>query len=126
MRRLDSRAVTSTLLIIHEGTGQPYNAHTFRHDFADIRALVAAKWPAFFQDDGSLLAMSDLHFRHLRHTAITELAAAGATVPQIAAISGHTVGSVEQILERYLVRTSTLADEAIGKRLRRERNEPRL
>lgn len=120
MARLDARHVTSTFLVVNESTGQPYNEHTFRHDFAEIRALAAAEWPTFTLDDGAEVAMTDLRFMHLRHSAITELAIAGATVPQIASISGHTPKSVEQILNRYLVRNSELAEAAAAKRLDRE------
>jgi integrase len=54
-----------------------------------------------------------LYFHDLRGTAVTLLAEAGATVPQIAAITGHTFESVNRILERYLARTRALANAAI-------------
>ncbi|HSV29621.1 MAG TPA: tyrosine-type recombinase/integrase [Candidatus Omnitrophota bacterium] len=122
MARLDARKVTSTHLIVHEGTSQPYNIHTFKHDFADIRAAAAKEWGTFFLDDGSTVDLVDLHFRHLRHTAITELAAAGCDAPLIATFSGHTIKSVEQILDRYLVRSSELAMVAANKRMERDRD----
>lgn len=37
--------------------------------------------------------------------------------PRFAAVSGHAIESVETILNRYLVRTRALAEEACGKRL---------
>ena len=49
--------------------------------------------------------------------AVTELAIAGCTTLQIAGVTGHTPKSVEQILTRYLVRTSDLAAAGIDKRL---------
>jgi integrase len=64
----------------------------------------------------------DLHFHDLRGTAVTMLAEAGCTVPEIAAITGHSLTHVTRILETYLSRTRTLADAAILKfdrRLRR-------
>ncbi len=54
-----------------------------------------------------------LRFNDLRGTAVTLLAEAGATVPQIAAITGHTLQSVTRVLERYLSRTKRLAEAAI-------------
>ncbi|MEE8277053.1 MAG: hypothetical protein V3R75_07915 [Alphaproteobacteria bacterium] len=42
---------------------------------------------------------------------------AGATHPLVAAISGHTLASVNTILERYLVRTRKMARAAFAKRL---------
>jgi len=47
------------------------------------------------------------------------LAEAGATVPEIAAVTGHTLKHVTHILEVYLART--LADAAIVKLDRRAR-----
>jgi integrase len=57
----------------------------------------------------------DLHYHDLRGTAITMLAEAGCTVPEIASITGHTYDSVNKILEKYLPRTKTLALAAIAK-----------
>lgn len=64
-----------------------------------------------------------LHFNDLRGTAVTMLAEAGATVPEIATITGHSLRSVNQILERYLARTKTLAESAILKLERRTGSE---
>lgn len=55
-----------------------------------------------------------LRFNDLRGTAVTLLAEAGATVPQIASITGHKLESVTRILERYLARTRELSDAAIS------------
>ena len=66
---------------------------------------------------GDTVKTLDLDFMHLRHTAVTRLAEAGCTTPEIAAISGHGLATVEKILELYLVRTSTMADNAFAKRL---------
>jgi integrase len=60
-------------------------------------------------------AITDLHFHDLRGTAVTMLAEAGCTVPEIAAVTGHTLKHVTHILETYLARTKSLADAAIIK-----------
>ena len=58
----------------------------------------------------------DLHFHDLRGTAVTRLALAGCTVPQIAAITGHTLKDVEAILDaHYLGGAIELAEAAIVK-----------
>lgn len=57
--------------------------------------------------------IADLHFHDLRGTAVTMLAEAGCTVPEIAAITGHSLKSVTAILEKYLKRTRHLAEAAI-------------
>jgi integrase len=54
-----------------------------------------------------------LHFHDLRGTTVTLLSAAGCTPQQIATITGHSLGTVSQILERYLARTRGLAAQAI-------------
>jgi hypothetical protein len=38
---------------------------------------------------------------------------AGAEIPQICAITGHSLASATQILEKYMARNSALADAAI-------------
>lgn len=122
------RAVVSTRLILSEETGLPYQVDNFRHLFAEIRAKAAETHPRFAVDymirgadpddpAAMTVAMEDLWFMHLRHTAVTRLAEAAATVPQIASITGHSPKAVEQILSRYLVRTGELARGAFQKRL---------
>ena len=71
----------------------------------------AAQWETAAKAAG----IADLHFHDLRGTAITNLADAGCTVPEIAAISGHALRSVETILQRYLARTKAQAESAISK-----------
>jgi integrase len=59
--------------------------------------------------------LQNLHFHDLRGTAITMLAEAGCTVPEIASITGHSLKTVTTILEKYLSRTAALAEAAIDK-----------
>ena len=54
-----------------------------------------------------------MHFHDLRGTAVTLLSEAGCTPQQIATITGHSLKTVHQILERYLARTRGLAEQAI-------------
>jgi hypothetical protein len=55
----------------------------------------------------------ELHFHDLRGTTVTLLSEAGCTPQQIAPITGHSLKTVHRILERYLARTSGLAEQAI-------------
>jgi integrase len=57
----------------------------------------------------------DLHFHDIRGTTVTLLAEAGCTVPEIAAITGHSLRSAQDIPDKYLARTGKLADSAIAK-----------
>lgn len=118
--------------LLDELTGARYAVDTFRHRFAAIRADLAVKVPAFPVDyivAGSsdaaepTLPTSDLLFRHLRHTAVVRLAEAGCEDALIAAITGHSLAGIRQILERYLVRTGEMARVAFAKRLAKERGD---
>ena len=51
----------------------------------------------------------------MRDTAVTWLALAGCTVPEICIISGHTEQSAYNILKHYLGRHPDMAATAIGK-----------
>ena len=59
--------------------------------------------------------VDNLTFNDLRGTAVTMLSEAGCTPQEIAKITGHTLKSAGQILERYLARTRHLAEAAILK-----------
>ncbi len=52
--------------------------------------------------------------RHdLRRTAVVRMSEAGVTVPQIAAVTGHSLDGTKSIIETYLVRTKKQATAAI-------------
>jgi hypothetical protein len=53
--------------------------------------------------------------RDLRRTAMVNMALAGATAPQIASVSGHSIEATTRILETYLPRNRALAEAAITK-----------
>lgn len=57
-----------------------------------------------------------LVLRQLRHSCVVQLARAGCTVPEIASITGHALGSVHSILSTYLPRDGTVARNAQVKR----------
>jgi integrase len=59
--------------------------------------------------------VSDLHFHDVRGTTVTMLFRAGCSIGEIVAITGHTLRRAQEILDKYLARTSQLADSAIAK-----------
>ncbi|MCZ7887144.1 tyrosine-type recombinase/integrase [Agrobacterium salinitolerans] len=60
--------------------------------------------------------ITDLTFHDLRGTAITKMALAGCTVPEIAAVTGHSLKDVEAILDmHYLGGRAELAASAMRK-----------
>lgn len=54
-----------------------------------------------------------LRFNDLRGTAVTLLSEAGNGIPQICAVTGHTLQSATRILEKYLAMTPALSKAAI-------------
>lgn len=59
--------------------------------------------------------ISDLHFHDIRGTTVTMLFEAGCTVAEVASITGHSLRRAQEILDKYLSRTSTMATNAIAK-----------
>lgn len=60
-------------------------------------------------------AIAGLRDQDLRDTAVTWLGRAGCTVPEIASITGHSYGSIHNVLKHYLALHPDMADAAIGK-----------
>jgi hypothetical protein len=111
--RWEARGVKPATLIASEATGQPYSGAAFSRAFNAVRDEVVKVRPE----------MAGLWFMRLRHTAVVQLGESGATVPQIAAITGHTLSSCHDILERYNVRTKKAAVSAFEQRLQAEARE---
>lgn len=61
-----------------------------------------------------------LTMRTLRHTCITALHDAGCVREQIRAITGHTIASINEVLDRYTKLTVDQAGAALAKRLEHE------
>lgn len=92
---------------------EPFNEHHYRHVFAKIRDLaVRGSNKLALQPCPSL---ADFHEADLRDTAVTWMALAGATIPEIISVTGHSVQSATTILKHYLARHPEMADEAIRK-----------
>ena len=100
-----ARGTRPAEIVIDESTGRAYNPHTYRHVFDAVRAIAAETMPA----------IAGKRDQDLRDTAVTWLARAGATLPEIAAITGHSLASIHQIMQHYLAITPELGDAAIGK-----------
>lgn len=92
-------------VILDEKQKRPFNGDHYRHLYADIRDAAAVGCPS----------LEDFQERDLRDTAVTWLARAGATVPEICAVTGHSTASATAILKHYLARHPELADSAIAK-----------
>lgn len=71
---------------------------------------------ASFRKACEAAGIEGLTFHDLRGTAVTRLAMAGCTEPEIATITGHSLKTVGAMLDRhYLSRNASLAESAIAK-----------
>jgi integrase len=98
LRRMLDGLPRNTAVVLATKTKRPWKSRYFK-----------SQWEAASRKAG----ITDLHFHDLRGTAVTMLAEAGCTTPQIAAITGHSLKTVTTILDKYLARTRTLAGEAV-------------
>ncbi|GGE79337.1 site-specific integrase [Stappia taiwanensis] len=131
-------------VLLFEKTWQPFKPDHYRKIYAEIRRIgVHGLWRETTGEGGSrLLCPSKERFKHLpvengriegppvvapcptlasfwemdfRDTAVTWLALAGATIPEIAAVTGHSHESCTQILKHYLAQHPEMASSAIAK-----------
>jgi integrase len=97
---VDKAPRTSTQIVASEMTQAPYKPDNFRH---------------LFRDAANRAGLKKLRFMDLRRTAAVRLAEAGCTAIEIAAITGHEIGSTQRILEVYVPRNTQMAQNAIAK-----------
>jgi integrase len=96
--RQEKRTAVTILVNSH---GRPWTEDGFR-----------TSWDKAFKRT----TLGDLHFHDLRGTAVTRLALSGCTVPEIASITGHSLDTVQRILDaHYLGGRVELAESAIKK-----------
>ncbi len=100
-KMLDATPVESPVFLISEITGKPYSKDELCRGIRDVLNHA---------DIGS-----DTQFRDLRRTAVVRLAEHGCTNAEIAAITGHSLENVDNILEVYLPRNTQMAANGIAK-----------
>ena len=98
---LDNADRKAPAIMICEATGKPYNKDMLSRKFREVCEKVPG--------------VGNLQFRDLRRTAVVRLAEHGCTNAEIAAITGHSLQDTVNILEVYLPRNSTMAQNAIAK-----------
>jgi len=96
----DPKRIPPAHVVINERTGRPYTASTFQHLWREI--ATAAGLP------------SELQFRDLRATAMTELSDSGADIISMSTHSGHKTA---QMARRYARPTTEQFERAAGQRL---------
>lgn len=92
-------------IVVNETTGLEYNEHTYRHEFAAVRAAASLKVPG----------VADKRDQDIRDTCVTMLFRAGCDALEICDITGHSYKSVQLIKKHYLGRDAARADAAIDK-----------
>ncbi len=96
---LDGLQKRSTLILTTK-TGRAFKKRYF-----------AEQWEATCKEAD----LTNLHFHDLRGTTVTMLFQAGCNLGEIVSITGHSLRRAQEILDKYLARTSTMADSAIAK-----------
>lgn len=132
------RGTRPTTIVVCEATGLSYKKDFYRREFAAVRAVAIAgvrdveataaaaaagrNEPVWILPPCPELIQllpngdeTDLRDQDLRDTAVTWLARAGCTIPEIASITGHDLKSIHNVLKHYLAITPELADAAISK-----------
>lgn len=111
---------TASLLLVPSPEGKLWSKRNFarawdkalRHaNFRLAKQLFRAGWSK--EQVGDELGLRHRQRRDLRRTGIVRMAEAGATTPQIAAVSGHSIDYCQKILDTYLPRRSEVALGAI-------------
>jgi len=107
----------SPFVILDEKHWKPFDRYHYRKIFGRIRAAAIAGIPA--DATGSAIkscpSLADFQDLDLRDTSVTWQALAGATIPEIIAVTGHTLQSATRILRHYLARHPEMADNAMAK-----------
>lgn len=92
-------------LVVLDPNGLSFTRERFGKYFRMAKARAAKAVPS----------ISDKLFLDLRDTAITRLALAGCTVPEIRSITGHSMQTIHQVLAHYLAIDPRMADTAIDR-----------
>jgi integrase len=96
-------------VILTTKTGRSFKKRYFIRSWSAVMENAGLATVQFPHMEGA----TKLHFHDLRGTTVTLLSEAGCTPQQIATITGHSLRTVHQIMERYLARTKGLAEQAI-------------
>ncbi|AFK51913.1 tyrosine-type recombinase/integrase [Tistrella mobilis] len=100
--------------VILDRAGRPWTADHFRRIFQGLRDGPAARLAP---------TVVTARFQDARDTAVTRLAEASATIPEICAVTGHDLEHATRILHHYMALTGQMADSAIAKLVTHEARE---
>lgn len=107
-------------VILNEEERAPFKADWYKKLFRRAREYAATG--KLTDAQGKVLrrmppcaSLADFHDQDLRDTAVTWMALGGCTKFEIASITGHSLGTIDDILKHYLGMHPDLARTAIGK-----------
>lgn len=120
--KLKLRDMPATI-VVDETTGRAYNEHTYRHLFADVRALAIkgsneyalAPCPSLGFTNERTGAPDFKHDQDLRDTCVILLDRAGNDLLSICDVTGHSYQSAQLIMKHYRARNAARADMAIDR-----------
>jgi len=118
----------STTFFVDDVGHRPWSSNRFFVAFGQLRAELTRRHESFatkyavkhYPSDPMHLRTEWFTMRVLRHTCIIALHDAGCVREQIRAITGHTIASINEVLDRYTKLTADQAGAALAKRLAHE------
>lgn len=115
-QRRNAAGIDSPTVLLNENTWRPWKEDNYRHEFAKVRDQAAGKVKGKEAARADAIeSVATLRDQDLRDTAVTWMALAGADIPQIISVTGHSAASAHAILKHYLAQHPQMADEAIRK-----------
>lgn len=94
-----------THVVLRDETLAPHTGRSFNTAFNAVKREIVQTHPG----------AADKWFLDFRDTAITRLALAGATLPEIRAITGHKLETIASVLQHYLALDHRMADAGVTK-----------
>jgi hypothetical protein len=128
LRHRQSPIRTTTFFVDDVGQ-RPWSPNRFHAAFDQLRTELGKRHESFetqfavkhYPANPMRVPTAWLTMRILRHTCITALHDAGCVREQIRAITGHTIASINEVLDRYTKLTADQAGAALQRRLDHER-----
>ncbi len=127
-RRHQASPIRATTFFVDDVGLRPWSSNRFFAAFSRLRNELVKRHQSFpttyavkhYAGDPMRIPTAWLTMRTLRHTCITALHDAGCVREQIRAITGHTIASINEVLDRYTKLTADQAGAALERRLAHE------
>jgi len=104
-RRREVAGIIDPHVVLDEKRWKPFTERHYNTLLQAVKAEAAKAVPSVL----------DLRDQDFRDTAVTWMARGGATIPEICAITGHSLESATQVLRHYLEISGDLADTGMAK-----------